>query len=116
MNIEEYLLNKFIAEFDYPTFLEYPDGLTAPFIVIDVTGVKPLGPSVYQAVVAFQSYAQSKYETSELNRAVIETAKELIKNDEIGAADLDTYTPYPDVLRKKYRYQAVFNIVYYDYL
>lgn len=114
MSIEIFLRDFFNEKIDTPVYLEKPDGLTQPFVVIDVTGVREMGPGVYYATAALQSYAHSKYEACELNRTVMAAAEQLRDCMEIGGASLDTYTPFNDLVRKIYRYQAVYNIVFYD--
>jgi hypothetical protein len=114
MSIEIFLKDYFNEKMDTPAYLEKPNGLTMPFIVIDVTGVREMSPGVYFATVALQSYSHSKYEAEELNRAVMDVAEHLRDCMEIGGASLDTYTPFNDLVRKIYRYQAVYNIVFYD--
>lgn len=114
MSIEIFLLNYFNDKLDTPVYLEKPNGLAQPFVVIDVTGVRRTSLGVYFCTVALQSYSHSKYEAEELNRAVMEAAEHLRDCMEIGGASLDTYTPFNDITRKIYRYQAVYNIVFYD--
>ena len=114
MSIEKFLFDFFNEKMDTPAYLEKPNGLTMPFTVIDVTGIREMSPGVYFATAALQSYSHSKFEAEELNRAVMETAESLRDCMEIGGASLDTYTPFTDVTRKMYRYQAVYNIVFYD--
>ena len=112
--IEKYLKEYFEDKLDVPVCLEKPDGLVRPFIVIDVTGVRKIGEGVYVATAALQSYSHSKYEAEQLNKAVMRAADELVERMEIGGASLDTYTPFNDLSRKMYRYQAVYIIVFYD--
>ena len=114
MSIEIFLNEYFNEKLDVPVYLEKPNGLAQPFVVIDVTGVREMSPGVYFATAALQSYSHSKYEAEELNRAVMDAAEHLRDCMEIGGASLDTYTPFNDLVRKIYRYQAVFNIVFYD--
>jgi len=112
--IEVYLRDYFSDKLDVPVCLEKPDGLVQPFVVIDVTGVRKINEGVYIATAALQSYSHSKYEAEQLNRVVMRAADELVERMEIGSASLDTYTPFNDLTRKMYRYQAVYIIVFYD--
>lgn len=112
--IETYLKEYFEDKLDVPVCLEKPDGLIRPFVVIDVTGIRKLGAGVYSATVALQSYSHSKYEAEQLNKTVMRAADELVERMEIGSASFDTSTPFNDLSRKMYRYQAVYIIVFYD--
>ena len=114
MSIEIFLKDFFNEKLDAPVYLEKPNGLMQPFVVIDVTGVREIYKGVYYCTAALQSYSHSKYEAEELNRAVMDAAEHLRDMMEVGGASLDTYTPFNDIVRKIYRYQAVYNIVFYD--
>lgn len=65
------------------------------------------------AMVAIQSYGQSKYQAALLHERVLEAMPGMIAQDNISAVTLNSEYDYPDLTTKENRYQAVYNIVYY---
>ena len=63
--------------------------------------------------LAIQSYSTSMYKAAALNERVKEAMEKSIELDDISRCELNSDYNYSDTGRKKYRYQAVFDIVYY---
>ncbi len=106
--IKDYLEKKLSVN----VYLEYPDTPTESFVILDKTGSsrENLIPA---ATFAVQSYARSKYEAAELNELVKIAMDELIELDEVTSSKLNSDYPFPDIKRKKYRYQAVYDVTHY---
>ncbi|MDO4490729.1 MAG: hypothetical protein Q4B85_06665 [Lachnospiraceae bacterium] len=66
------------------------------------------------AVIAIQSYGSSMYDAATLNEFVKAAMKKLISNNAIALSELNSDYHYPDLEIKKERYQAVYNIKYYQ--
>lgn len=67
-----------------------------------------------RAMLAIQSYAPSMYEAARLNervKAAMDSAAEL---DAVSASRLNSDYNFTDTTTKRYRYQAVYDLVYYD--
>lgn len=86
--------------------------MPSEYVLIEKTGG---GKEEYikNATIVIQSYAQKRQVAAELNEKVIDCMDAIIELDDICRCSLNTDYNYPDVERKKQRYQAVFDIVYY---
>ena len=110
--IELIIKEYFDTNFKYPLLLEFPDEDLDFFVLLDKISSDKQN-SLNACTVALQSYAPSLYEAAELNYAVIETVEKMIELDEIAGIKLNTDHNFMDLERKRYRYQAVFNITHY---
>lgn len=82
------------------------------YILIEKTGGGEEN-HIKKAVITIQSFADSLYRAAEINEEVKKAMKEIVELEDISKCDLNTDYNYTDVARKKYRYQAVFDITYY---
>lgn len=82
------------------------------YILIEKTGGGEEN-HIKKAVIAIQSFADSLYRAAEINEEVKKAMKEIVELEDISKCDLNTDYNYTDVARKKYRYQAVFDITHY---
>lgn len=110
--IEVILRNYLNEQLDEPVYLSYPENAPSDFVLIDKVGS---GESNHlsSSSFAFQSYSDSKYGSIVLNDKVKKAVKNSITLMEISRAQLNSDYNYPDVTRKKPRYQAVFDINHY---
>lgn len=108
--IEEIILNYLQAKLGLPVFLEEHDIDT--YLLIGKSGTSRKN-HLDSAVIYIQSYAQSKYEASLLNEKVKKVMDEIIELDSISSSELNTDYEYTDTNKKKYRYQAVYDLVFY---
>ena len=92
-----------------PVRLEEEDDLGNEYVLIEKTG-SSTGNHIASATLAIQSYSMSLYGAASLNERVME---EIIELDDISRCELNTDYNYTDTVRKKYRYQAVYDIVHY---
>ncbi|MHA7801910.1 hypothetical protein [Aerococcus tenax] len=96
------------------TYLEYPNSKQAgAFIVFEKTGSQKRNRLV-SGTFAFQSYADSLYKAAELNNLVKKAVEDLEWLPEIASVKLSSDYNFTDTEMKKYRYQAVFEIKYYE--
>lgn len=65
------------------------------------------------AVIFIQSYAPSKYKASLLNEEVKRAMDGIIELDCITSCGLNTDYDFTNTNKKKYRYQAVYDLVFY---
>ncbi|WP_288339025.1 hypothetical protein [uncultured Allobaculum sp.] len=63
------------------------------------------------ASFAIQSYGSSLYDACCLNERVKKAMSRLVESDEVSRVELDTDYNYTDEATKRYRYQAVFDLV-----
>ena len=92
--------------------MEEEENMPSEYVLIEKTGG---GKEEYirSATIAIQSYAPTRQGAAELNEKVIDCLEAIIELDDICRCSLNTDYKYTDVGRKKQRYQAVFDIVYY---
>lgn len=119
--IEKTVLDYLIRQFNgtdvsvYMEFPEYEHPSTdfGKFIIIEKTGS---GESnhISQAMIAIQSYAESTAQAARLNEAVKTAMKGIIALDEITKVKCNSDYNYPDTTRKLPRYQAVFDLTFYE--
>lgn len=110
--VEEIVLN-FIKSKKIHAYLETPEEQPEEYVLIQKTG-SSRDCAVNGATIAIQSIAPSKFKAACLNEKVIKVMETIIELDDVCRCDLNSDYDYTDTQKKKYRYQAVFNIVYYD--
>lgn len=106
--IKQYLDDQFFV----PVFLEKKGKMPEKYVLIEKTsGTKR--NHLLSSTVAFQSYAESKYEAALLNEQVKESVESMIILNEISGIKLNSDYPFTDTETKQYRYQALFDINHY---
>lgn len=110
--IELTILNYLNNTLDVPCFMERPEECEK-FVLIEKTSS---GEENYisTAMFAIQSYAGTLYDAACLNERVKTAMKQSIELDCISRCKLNNDYNYTDTTRKEYRYQAVFDLVYFD--
>ena len=68
---------------------------------------------IRNATIAIQSFSISKIGAAELNEKIIASMLDITELDDICRCELNSDYDFTDTQRKKYRYQAVFDITYY---
>ena len=112
--IEKILLDYLSAELpDIPVYMEVPAHRPALFVVIEKTGSSRIN-HIDSATVAVQSYAATMYDAAALNERVKAAMLDSITLDSISRAALNSDYNYTDTASKHYRYQAVFDVTFYD--
>ena len=66
-----------------------------------------------EKTLAIQSFSTSLFGAASLNEQVKETMEQIIELDDICKCELNSDYNYSDTNKKRYRYQAVFDIVHY---
>ncbi|MQW23888.1 MULTISPECIES: hypothetical protein [unclassified Lactococcus] len=95
-----------------PSFLEHQENMPKRYVFFEKLGSSKSN-HITSATFAFQSYAESMYETAKLNEELKRVVEDLITLDDIGGISLNSDYNYTDTETKKYRYQAVFDIKYF---
>lgn len=110
--IEELVLEYLDSILSIPVFMEEEADMPDEYVIIEKTGS---GGSNYikNATLAIQSFSVSLHEAIALNEKVKETMEKIIILDDIARCELNSDYNFTDTQRKKYRYQAVFDIVHY---
>lgn len=97
---------------DIPVRLEDEGNLGEKYILIEKTGSGEKN-HIERATLAIQSFSTSLFGAASLNEQVKETMEQIIELDDICKCELNSDYDYSDTNKKRYRYQAVFDIVHY---
>lgn len=109
--IETIVLDHLSSVLPEPCSLEVPERPPARFVVLEKTGSSREN-YINTASFAVQSYGPSLFEAAELNERVKAAMDELIQLPDIISSDLDSDYNFTDTSTKRYRYQAVYDIIY----
>ena len=111
--IEKTILD-WLTDAGLTAYMEIPEGGgTPPFVVVERTGGGDEN-RIRSAMIAIQSYGATLYGAAELNERVLEIMDGIAELPEIAACDLNSDYNFTDTAKKIYRYQAVFDVVYYS--
>ncbi len=112
--IEEIILRALQGGTDVPAYTEMPEDKEMPFCIIERTGGGQRGHEQRTATVAVQSYGETLLEAAELNEQVLDVMRELqYTENSIISCELNSNYNFTDTRTKRYRYQAVFDLVYF---
>ena len=95
-----------------PVYMETPENAPDSYVLIEKTGGGEID-RIESAMVAIQCYGPSLYEAAALNERVKNIMREITELDSVSACDLNSDYNFTDPDTKRYRYQAVYDIVYY---
>src|SRR5690625_3939434 len=110
--IEIIVFNYLRSNLSVPVYVEKPTQKPQRYVVIDKIGSSKEN-HLLSSTIAFQSYAESKYQAALLNEQVKEAIENMIVLDEIAGVSLNSDYNFTDTTTKEYRYQAVFDINHY---
>lgn len=108
--IEETVLNYLNEKLNVPVFLENRD--IEEYVVIGKTG-SGRDNFANSATFFLQSYAATKYNAALLNKQVKKAMDDLVELSEISYSRLNSDYDYTDTTKKKYRYQAIYDIGFF---
>lgn len=113
--IEQTILNFLSSKLSAPVKTEIPKNPPDTFCLIERTGGSQ-AINIKRSTIVVQSYGTSLFEAASLNETMKEamlSSEGLITLNEIITVVLSSDYNYTDTTTKKYRYQAVFEIVHY---
>lgn len=108
----ELIVLDFLKARGFHAYMEMPQNPPDKFLLIQKTGGGGR-EHIFDATIAIQSYAPTLYETAQLNEILKIAMEFLIENDEICHVELNSDYNFTDTQTKRYRYQAIYNIVHY---
>lgn len=111
--IERYILDYLNERLSVPAYMEEPEKPLKEYVLIDKIGSSE-SDMIQSAVIAVQSYGESLYRAALLNAEVKELMRDSVVLDAISRCRLNSDYNYTDTETKRYRYQAVFDITYYE--
>lgn len=106
--VRNYLKEKLSVE----VYMEEPEEIPESYVIIEKTGGGKSN-GLNSATLAIQSYAQSLADACLLNEAVKLALEDIDMQDPISKAELNTDYNFTDTETKRYRYQAVYDFIYY---
>lgn len=110
--IEETVRNYLNSRLSVKAYMEEEPDMPEEYILIEKTGGGETN-CIKNSTLTIQSFSMSLYGSAKLNEQVKKVMKDSIELDEICKCGLNSDYNYTDTSRKKYRYQAVFDIVHY---
>lgn len=111
--IEEIVLNYINdSNLHVPAYTEKESNMPEEYILIQKTGSGG-NWQIKKATIVIQSFSVTRYKAAQLNEAVKELMEQIIELDDISKCSLNSDYDFTDTESKKYRYQAVFDIVHY---
>lgn len=111
--IETTVLDYLRDRLGVPVTMEVPEGASGTFVVLERTGAER-HDHIRRKSLAVQSYAPTLLLAAQLDDRVIEAMLALPKLDRVAACRLERDYNFTDTETKKYRYQAVFAVTYYE--
>lgn len=112
--IEKIILDHLTAQLvTVPVFMEVPKDRPDTFVVVEKTGGGKTN-HISRATLAVQSYARSMYNAATLNESVKAAMESAVELDELAKVTLNSDYNYTDTASKHYRYQAVFDVIFYE--
>lgn len=110
--IEKTILDYLTSNLSVPVYMEIPDSPPEKFVIVDKTG-SGRNERINNAIIAIQSYAGTMYEAASLNETVKTAMDSIAELDSVCKSSLNSDYNFTDTVSKKYRYQAVFDVVFY---
>lgn len=110
--IEKIVTDHLRTALPVPVYMEIPENPPDTFVLIEKTGSSRAN-RINRATLAVQSWAKSMADAAALNEAVKETMDNITDLDGICSCQLNTDYNFTDTTTKHYRYQAVFDLVFY---
>lgn len=111
--IEKVLLDYLNGALEVPVYMEESkEEKPGSYVLIEKTGSRKRN-RISQATFALQSYAGSLYDAAALNEEVKAAMEDAVMLSEISRAALVSDYNFTDKEKKRYRYQAVYDITHY---
>lgn len=109
--IEEIVLDYLKDNLEVLVVLEKPDKEPEEYVLIEKTG-SSYENFINTATIVLQSYSTSLHKAAQLNEKVKAAMNKIIELNDISKSQLNSDYNYTDTTKKKYRYQAVYDLFY----
>ena len=111
--IEPTIIAYLAEQLGVPVYGAIPSNPPDTMVTVEKTGGRRTN-KIDAATLAIQSWAPTIEQAAQLNDRVKAAMEVSVQLDSISSCDLDTDYNYTDSTRNRPRYQAVFEVVYYD--
>lgn len=113
MLAEKMVLDHLSKWLDVPVCMEHQAEDPQSFVIVERVGGS-VSNHVHRVSFAIQSYGTSLLTACELNEKVKQAMDLLIESDRVVNLSLDSDYNHTDTSTKRYRYQAVYDLVLFD--
>lgn len=110
--IEKTILDYLNSVMTVPAYMEEPEDPPEEYLRIEKQG-SGYTDHVKSAVITVQSYGSSMYRAAELNAQAVAAMLNAVSLNAIARSALNSDYCFTDETTHRYRYQAVFDIVYF---
>lgn len=110
--IEEIIIDYLTPHLSVPVSTQKKENHPVSYVLVERTG-GGMENQIRSAMVAIQSYGGTQLEAAQLHEVVISLMLDIVELDEIGSCKLNAEYNFPDEETKEFRYQAVFDLIYY---
>ena len=110
--IEKTILDYLSSELSVPVYMERPENDEGEYVLIEKTSSRREN-YISSATIALQSFGNTLYRAAELNEEVKTAMDGIITLNEISSSRLNSDYNFTDTTKKRYRYQAVYDITHY---
>lgn len=112
--IEKVLLDYLSEQLSVPVYMERPLDLPDQFVILERTSTSELN-KIRSCMMACQSYDRNSLAgAAALNEEVVAAMDQAILLPSISRCKLNNAYNFTDTATKEYRYQAVYDITYYE--
>lgn len=111
--IEKTVLDYLSDKLTVPVYAEVPEDVPASYVIIEKTG-GGMENQIWTATLAIKCVAASLFYAAELNDAVIAAMLGIADDANVSKCSLNSNYNFTDTRTKEYRYQAVFDLVYFN--
>lgn len=112
MLIEQTVIEYLADNLSVPVYAEVPEDPPSQYVLVEKTGSGQTN-HISSATLAVQSYADSLFDAATLSHEICDLLWDMTSLTSISRVEVTDYN-YTDTQTKKYRYQAVLDVVYYD--
>lgn len=110
--IEKIVLDYLNDTLEVKVCMEEEENMPQEYVLVEKTGSGKEN-HILDATIVVQSFSDTMYRAAMLNEKVKDAMENIVALDDITRCNLNTDYNYTDTSRKKYRYQAVFDITHY---
>lgn len=110
--VEEIVINYLNDNLSVPVYAEEPINPPSTYVIVEKTNENK-NNFIYSSMMALQSYAESLFMAARLNEEVKTWMDKIIILDDICKSKLNSDYNFTDPDTKRYRYQAVYDLVHY---
>lgn len=109
--IENIVLDYLNNTLKVPVYMEKPANSPEKYVLLEKTGSSSEN-FIKSATIAIQSYAGSLYEAAVLNEEIKDAMDNIVILNDVMGSKLNSDYNFTDTTKKKYRYQAVYDLIY----